>query len=82
MPDKCRESKKGLALQGRQAGKAGVGDTLLLDKDMEAFAHAFGEDQGFELEAGADTFGLVHAIVVEIGEIVSIAESEKEMRFA
>ena len=45
----------------------------MLDEDLEAFAHAFGEDQGFELEAGTKASGIVHAIVVEIGEIVSLA---------
>ena len=45
----------------------------MLDEDLEAFAHAFREDQGFELEAGAKASGIAHAIVVEIGEIVSLA---------
>ena len=44
----------------------------MLDQDVEAFPHAFGEDQGFELEAGAKASGIVHAIVVQIGEIISL----------
>ena len=51
----------------------GLGDVFLLEEDLEAFAEAFGVDESFELEAGADATGFVHAIVVEIREVISLS---------
>ncbi len=34
-------------LQGGESGEFGVGDGFMLEEDLEAFAHAFGEDEGF-----------------------------------
>ena len=50
----------------------GGGEGFLLEEDLKAFAHAFGEDEGFELEARADAVGFIHAVVVEVGELVSL----------
>jgi hypothetical protein len=47
----------------------GIRDVLLLQKDLESFAEAFGGDEGFQLEAG----GFVHAGVVEILEVISLS---------
>jgi len=60
-------------LERGKAGEVGGGDGLLLDQDVKALAHAFGEDQSFELEAGAKPRGIVHASIVEIREIISLA---------
>ena len=60
-------------LQGGEGGEFGVGDGLLLEEDLEAFAHAFGEDEGFELQARADTVGFIHAVVEEVGELVPLS---------
>jgi hypothetical protein len=51
----------------------GVRDVFLLEEDLEAFAEAFGVDESFELEAGADAAGFVHAGVVKIGEVISLS---------
>ena len=58
-------------LKRGESGEVGGRNGLLLDEGVEAFAHAFGEDQRFELEAGAKASDIVHAIVVEVGEVVS-----------
>ena len=50
----------------------------MLEEDLEAFAEAFGVDEGFKLEAGAETGGFVHAIVVEIREVISLSQSEQK----
>ena len=50
----------------------------MLEQDLEAFAHALGKDQRFELEAGAKAGGVVHAIVIEVGEIISLPQREKK----
>ena len=50
----------------------------MLEEDLEAFAEAFGVDESFEVEAGADAIGFVHAIAVEIREVVSLSQSEKK----
>src|SRR5208283_5635549 len=59
-------------LHGGKSGEFGGGDGFLLEEDLEAFAHAFGEDERFELQAGADAVGFIHAVVVEVGELVSL----------
>src|SRR5208337_5053813 len=59
-------------LQGGEGGEFGVGGGFLLEENLEAFAHAFGEDERFELQARADTVGFIHAVVVEVGELVSL----------
>ena len=73
-----KQESKPTSSQGRQAGEACGRDALLLDEEVEAFAHAFGEDQGFELQAGAKAICLAHTLVIEIGKIVSLPESEKK----
>jgi len=44
---------------------------------VEAFAHAFGIDERFELEARADAVGFIHAIIVEVGELVPRPNASK-----
>jgi hypothetical protein len=36
-------------LRWNQGGEAGLGDGFLLEEDLEAFAHAFGIDERFEM---------------------------------
>ena len=55
-----------------EGGESGGGDGFLLDEDLEAFAHAFGVDERFELQARADAAGFIHAVIVEVGELVSL----------
>lgn len=50
-----------------------MGDAFLLEEDLEAFAEAFGVDEGFELEARVEAGGFIHAAVVEIGEVISLS---------
>ena len=59
-------------LQGGEGGEFGVGDGFLLEEDLEAFAHAFGKDERFELQARADAVGFIHAVVVEVAELVPL----------
>ena len=66
------------ASERSEAGEVCGGDGFSLDEDVKAFAHTFREDEGFELETGAKAGGIVHGMVVEIGEIVSLAKSEKK----
>jgi hypothetical protein len=72
------QSPKLASSEGSQAGEARGGDTLLLDEDVEALAHAFREDEGFEPEAGPDAVCLAVTLVIEIGKIVSLPERQKK----
>ena len=45
---------------------------------MKALAHPLGENQRFQLKASPHAPGLIHAIVVEIGEVISLSEREKK----
>ena len=60
-------------LHGGEGGEFGAGNGFLLDEDLEAFAHAFGIDKRFELQARADAAGFIHAIIVEVGELVPLS---------
>ena len=61
-----------MCLQRVQGGKLRLWDPFLLEQDVEAFAHAFGIDERFELQAGARAGGFVHALVVKIREVISL----------
>ena len=71
LPDRVGVNARRL-LQGREGGEFGGGDGFLLEEDLEAFAHAFGVDERFELQARADAAGFIHAVIVEVGELVSL----------
>lgn len=63
----------GARLEWVESGQSSVWDSLLLEEDMEAFAEAFGVDERFELEAGADAGGFVHTSVVKIREVIPLS---------
>ena len=60
------------SLEAGEGGELGGGDGFLLEEDLEALAHAFGVDEGFELQARADAVGFIHAVIVEVGELISL----------
>ena len=46
---------------------------------MEGVAEAFGVDEVFQQEAGAEAVGLGLAIVVKVGKVVGAAEGKPEV---